>query len=82
MLVEGLTTLYNLIKQDTYILNKTSILYLEKYIQKLANVAEVSFTKRTLLDAERALLHNQNQMLIRMNNEAKVCRLTKSYVLG
>ena len=32
--------------------------------------------------AERSLLHNQNQMLTRMNNEAKVRRSTKSIVLG
>jgi hypothetical protein len=34
-------------------------------VQPLPNAAKISF-------AERALLHNQNQMLTRMNNEAKV----------
>ncbi len=65
MLAEGLTSLYNLIKQDAYRLNKTSIQRLERHVQKLANAAQISF-------AERALLYNQNQMLTTMNNEAKV----------
>jgi hypothetical protein len=43
-------------------------------VQKLANAAQISF-------AERAL-HDQNQMLTRMNNEAKVRRSTRSVVLG
>lgn len=41
-----------------------------------------SFAERVLLDAERALLRDQNQMLTRMNNEAKVRRSTRSVVLG
>ncbi len=44
-------------------------------MQKLANAAQISF-------AERALLYDQNQMLTRMNNEAKVRRSTRSVVLG
>ncbi|KAH8778277.1 hypothetical protein F5882DRAFT_260514, partial [Hyaloscypha sp. PMI_1271] len=32
--------------------------------------------------AERALLYNQKQILTRINNEAKVCRLTSLIVLG
>jgi hypothetical protein len=44
-------------------------------VQKLANAAQISF-------AERDLLHDRNQMLIRMNNEAKVRRSTRSVVLG
>ncbi|KAN0111137.1 hypothetical protein V8E51_007524, partial [Hyaloscypha variabilis] len=79
---EGLATLCNLIKQDAHTLNGTSIPRLERRVQKLANAAEAAFTERALLDAERALLHDQNQMLMRMNNEAKVRRSTKSYVLG
>ncbi len=63
--VEGLTSLQNLIKQDTHTLNRTSIQRLERHIQKLANAAQISF-------AERALLHDQNQILTRINNEAKV----------
>jgi hypothetical protein len=44
-------------------------------VQKLAGAAQISF-------AERALLWEQNQFLISMNNEAKVRRSTKSVVLG
>ena len=72
---EGLASLHNLIKQDAHTLNKTSIQRLERHVQKLANAAQISF-------AERALLHDQNQMLTRMNNEAKVRRSTRSIVLG
>ncbi|PMD13637.1 hypothetical protein NA56DRAFT_674735 [Hyaloscypha hepaticicola] len=64
VLVEGLASLYNLIKQDTYTLNGTSIQCLERHIQKLVDTAQISF-------AERALLHNQKQILTRMNNEAQ-----------
>src|SRR5438045_1897832 len=63
---EGLASLQNLIKQDVHTLNGTSIQHLERHVQKLANATQISF-------AERALLHDQNQMLTRMNNEAKVC---------
>jgi hypothetical protein len=34
------------------------------------------------LGVEHALLDNRNQMLTRMNNEAKVCRSTRSVVVG
>jgi hypothetical protein len=72
---EGLASLHNLIKQDAHTLNGTSIQRLERHVQKLAHAAQISF-------AERALLHDQNQMLIGMNNEAKVRRSTRSIVLG
>ena len=72
---EGLASLQNLIKQDAHTLNKASIQCLERHVQKLANAAQISF-------AERDLLHDRNQMLIRMNNEAKVRRSTRSVVLG
>ena len=72
---EGLASLHNLIKQDAHTLDGTSIQRLERHVQKLANAAQISF-------AERALLHDQNQMLTRMNNEAKVRRSTRSVVLG
>ena len=75
VLAEGLTSLHNLIKRDTHTLNRTtSIQRLERHIQKLAHAAQLSF-------AESALLYDQNQMLIRMN-EAKVRRSTRSIVLG
>jgi hypothetical protein len=44
-------------------------------MQKLANAVQISF-------AERDLLHDRNQILIRMNNKAKVRRCTRSVVLG
>ena len=72
---KGLASLQNLIKQDAHTLNKASIQRLERHVQKLANAAQISFAKR-------ALLHDQNQMLTRMNNEAKVRRSTRSVVLG
>jgi hypothetical protein len=72
---EGLASLQNLIKQDVHTLNGTSIQHLERHVQKLANATQISF-------AERALLHDQNQMLTRMNNKAKVRRSTRSIVLG
>ena len=72
---EGLASLHNLIKQDAYTLNETSVPRLQRHVQKLANAALISF-------AERALLYNQNQILTRMNNEAKVRRSTQSIVLG
>jgi hypothetical protein len=72
---EALTSLHNLIKQDARTLNETRIQRLQRHVQKLANAAQISF-------AERALLHDHNQFLTRMNNEAKVRRNTKSVVLG
>jgi hypothetical protein len=72
--VEGLTSLYSLIKQDAHTLNRTSIQRLERHVQKLVDTAQISF-------AERALLYDQKQMLTRMNNEAKVRRSTKAVVL-
>jgi len=52
-----------------------SIPRLERHGQKLVDAAQISF-------AERAVLHDQKQMLTRMNNEAKVRRSRKSLVLG
>jgi hypothetical protein len=72
---EGLASLHNLIKQDAHTLNGTSIQRLERHVQKLVDAAQISF-------AERALLHDQKQILTRMNNEAKVRRSTQSLVLG
>ncbi len=72
---EGLASLHNLIKQDAHTLNETSIPRLERRVQKLVDAAQMSF-------AERALLHDQKQMLTRMNNEAKVRRSTRLVVLG
>jgi hypothetical protein len=72
---EGLASLQNLIKQDALTLNETSIPRLQRHVQKLANAAQMSF-------AQCALLDDQNQLLTRMNNEAKVRRSTRSVILG
>ena len=72
---EGITSLHSLIKQDVHILNESSIQRLERHVQKLAYAAKISF-------AERALLYDQNQLLTKMNNEAKVRRFIRSVVLG
>jgi hypothetical protein len=79
---EALTSLCDLIKQDSLTLGETNKQCLEKHIQKLANAAHGSFADRSVLRAERALLRDQNQFLLKMNNEAKVRRSTKSEVLG
>ena len=75
MSAEALASQHNLIKQDAHTLNETSVQRLQRHVQKLVNAAQISF-------AERALLHDQNQLLTRMNNEAKVRRSIKSVVLG
>jgi hypothetical protein len=83
---EGVVSLQNLIKQDAHTLNEVrneaSIQRLERHVQKLAHAAQVSLAERAFLSAECALLDNRNQMLTRMNNEAKVRRSTRSIVLG
>jgi hypothetical protein len=79
---EGLASLHNLIRQDVHTLNEASTQRLERHVQKLAHAAQVSFAERAFLRAEGALLDNRNQMLTRMNNEAKVRRSTRSVVLG
>ncbi|KAF4612600.1 hypothetical protein G7Y89_g15579 [Cudoniella acicularis] len=71
VLAEGLTSLYNLVKQDAYTLDETS----KQRLQKFANAAQISF-------AECALLWDQIRFLSSINNEAKVRRSTKSVVLG
>ncbi|MCJ1284789.1 hypothetical protein MMC26_004125 [Xylographa opegraphella] len=72
---EALILLHNLIKQDAHTLDKIRKQRLQKHVQKLASAARVSF-------AECALLKNQNQFLVKINNEAKVRRSTRSVVLG
>jgi hypothetical protein len=75
VLVEALTSLYNLIKQDAHTLDETSKQRLQKRVEKLTHAAQRTF-------AECALLHDRNQVVTAMNNEAKVRRSTKSVVLG
>jgi hypothetical protein len=70
MTAEALTSLHNVIKQDTNVPDET-----RGRIQKLANAAQISF-------AERALLKDRNRFLFKINNEAKARRSTRSIVLG
>jgi hypothetical protein len=80
--VEGLVSLQNLIKQDAHTLDEASMPRLERHVQKLAHAAQASFARRSFLDAKCALLDNRNQMLTKLNNEAKVRRSTRSIVVG
>jgi hypothetical protein len=68
-------SLHNLIKQDTYTMNETSIPRIQRHIQKLANAGQTSI-------AYCALLDERNSLLTSMNNKAKTRRSTKSIVLG
>jgi hypothetical protein len=72
---EGLTSLHDLIKQDTSTLDETSKQRLQRRVQKLASAAKISF-------ARQGHLQDHNQLLYRINNEAKVRRATRSVVLG
>jgi hypothetical protein len=72
---EGLTLLYNLIKQDVDADDKVSKQRRERHLQKLANAAQTSFTKN-------ALLQDRTRFLIKINNESKVRQSTTSVVLG
>lgn len=72
---EALTVLHDLIKTDAQAVDKPSRQRLQRRIQKLTSAARISF-------AERALLQDHNRFLFKINNEAKVCRSTKSVVLG
>jgi DDE superfamily endonuclease len=62
---EALTSLRSLIEQDAHAHDETSKQRLQRHIQKLAKAAQVSF-------AECALLVDENQLLFKQNNEAKV----------
>jgi hypothetical protein len=72
---EAIMSLHDLIKQDTYTLNETSVPRIQRHIQKLANAGQTSI-------AYCALLNKRNSLLTSMNNEAKTRRSTKSIVLG
>ncbi|KAI2479946.1 hypothetical protein Ptr902_08127 [Pyrenophora tritici-repentis] len=67
---EALTSLHNVIKQDTSVPDET-----RSCIQKLANATQISFV-------ERALLKDHNRFLFKISNEAKAYRSTRSIVLG
>lgn len=66
---EGLTSLHNLIKKET------STQRLQRYAQKLANAAHMSY-------AEVAILKDERQVLTTIANEVKVRRSTRSIVVG
>ena len=68
---DTLNSLRGLVERDTHALDYESKLRLEK----LLNAAQISF-------AERALLEDDNQLLVKQNDEAKRRRSTKSTVLG
>ena len=72
---EALTSLHDLIKQEAYTLNEPSRQRIQRRVQKLASAAQISFAKETLLQ-------DQNRFLSKINNKAKVRRLTRSVVLG
>ena len=65
-------SLYNLIKQDAYAIDEQR---LQKYVQKLANAAQISLAKQTLLQ-------DQNEFLTKVNKTAKVRQSTRSVVSG
>jgi hypothetical protein len=74
--VEALTSLHDLIKQDTCaaLSDEASRRRLQMRVQKLASAAKISFAKE-------GLLQNHNRLLYRINNEAKVRRSTRSLVI-
>jgi hypothetical protein len=72
---EAFMSLYNLIKEDTYTLDETGRQRLQRRVQKLAKAGQSTVAYCSLLEDER-------QSLIKINNEAKVRRSTKSVVLG
>ncbi|KAH8728360.1 hypothetical protein GQ44DRAFT_824189 [Phaeosphaeriaceae sp. PMI808] len=73
---EGLMSLQNLImKQDAYALEEKSKQSLQRHLYKFTKAAQVSFAKG-------ALQQNQIRFWLKVNNEAKVRRSTKSLVLG
>lgn len=77
MTVDVLTSLRNLIKQDSCAAecDRSSRQRLKRHIEKLASAAQVSFTKKSLLQ-------DNNRSLYRSDDEAKVRRSTRSLVIG
>jgi len=67
---EALTSLHNMIKQDTNVPGGAG-----GRIQELTGAVRISF-------AERALLKDRNRFLFKINNEAEARRSTRSIVLG
>ena len=75
--VEALTSLHDLIKKDACAasFDEAGKQRLQRRVQKLASAAKISFAKQ-------GLLQEHNQLLYRINNEAKVRRSTRSLVIG
>ncbi|KAF1352874.1 hypothetical protein EJ07DRAFT_61083, partial [Lizonia empirigonia] len=73
---EGLVSLQNLIiKQDAHALEEASKRRLQRHLDKFAKAAHLSFAKG-------ALQQNHIRLLLKVNDEAKVRRSTKSLILG
>ena len=72
---KALASLHNLIKRETCALDESDKQRIQRHIQKLASAAQISFAKQSLLQ-------DQNRVLYKLNNEAKVRRSTKLIVLG
>jgi hypothetical protein len=73
---EGLMSLQNLIiEQDAHALDRESKQSLQRQVLKFSKAAQLSFAKG-------ALQQNHIQLLLKVNDEAKVRRSTKSLVLG
>ena len=72
---EAVASLHNQINQDIHSLDGARAECLQKHVQKLTNATQLSF-------AERALLQENVCFLSEINNEVKVCRATKSEVIG
>jgi hypothetical protein len=73
---EGLMSLQNLIiKQDAHALDEKSKQSLQRHLCKFSKAAELSFAKG-------ALQQNHIQLLLKVNDKAKVQQSTMSLVLG
>ncbi len=72
---EALTSLHNLIKQKAYALNELSKQRIQRHVQKLASVAQISFVKQIILQ-------DQNRFLFKINNEVKARRSIRSVILS
>jgi hypothetical protein len=76
VLAEGLMFLQNLIiEQDAHALDEESKQSLQRHLLKFSKAAQLSFAKE-------ALQQNHIQLLLKVNDKAKVRRSTKSLVLG
>ena len=72
--IKAFTSLHNLIKQKACALNESDKQRIQKHVQKLASAAQVSYAKQILLQ-------DQNRFLIKINNEVRARRSTRSMIL-